>query len=86
MVFPVVLPLFSGCGDNSAGTNPVLALWHNYGGQLKETMDEMIDKFNETVGAENGIIINVTTISGSAAIHENWRWLPAANREPALPI
>ena len=30
----------------------VLTLWHNYGGQLKDTMDEMIDKFNETVGAK----------------------------------
>ena len=80
----VVLPLFSGCGDNSAGTNPViLALWHNYGGQLKETMDEMIDKFNETVGAENGIIINVTTISGSAAIHE--KLAMAAGGEPGAP-
>lgn len=61
----------------------ILTLWHNYGGQLKETMDEMIDQFNETAGAEEGIIISVTSITGSAAIHD--QLIMAANKEPGAP-
>ena len=61
----------------------VLTLWHNYGGQLKDTMDEMIDKFNETVGAKEGIIISVTSISGSETLHD--KLIMAANGEPGAP-
>jgi multiple sugar transport system substrate-binding protein len=61
----------------------VLTLWHNYGGQLKDTMDEMIDKFNETVGAKEGIIISVTSISGSDTLHD--KLIMAANGEPGAP-
>ena len=76
--------LAAGC-ENLKTTNShnptTITLWHNYGGQLKETTDEMIDEFNETVGKKEGIIINVTSISGSAAIHE--KLTMAANGEPA---
>lgn len=66
-------------------SNPTtLTLWHNYGGQLKETMDNMVDEFNETVGKKEGIIINVTSISGSAAIHE--KLTMAANGDPGAPL
>ena len=72
----------AGCAGD-AGDPTILTLWHNYGGQLKETMDALIDEFNDTVGAEKGIIINVTSISGSAAIHE--KLTMAANEEPGAP-
>ncbi|MDD3889945.1 MAG: extracellular solute-binding protein, partial [Syntrophomonadaceae bacterium] len=82
----VFFTLLAGC-ENSVKVNakkPItLTLWHNYGGQLKDTMDNMIDEFNETVGAEKGIIINVTSISGSAAIHE--KLTMAANGDPGAP-
>lgn len=74
--------LMAGCAGR-ASEPTILTFWHNYGGQLKETMDEMIDEFNETVGAEEGIIINVTSISGSAAIHE--KLIMATNEEPGAP-
>lgn len=57
-----------------------LTLWHNYGGQMKDTMDEMIDKFNETVGTDKGIIISVTSISGSSTLQE--KLFMIANEEP----
>lgn len=82
----VIVPLLSGCDNHAVvyPTSPVtLTLWHNYGGQLKETMDEMVDEFNETIGAEKGIIINVTSISGSAALHE--KLIMAANGDPGAP-
>jgi multiple sugar transport system substrate-binding protein len=64
--------------------NPVtLTLWHNYGGQMKNTMDEMVDEFNETIGEEKGIIISVTSISGSATLHE--KLTMAANGDPGAP-
>ncbi|NLW12198.1 MAG: extracellular solute-binding protein, partial [Clostridiaceae bacterium] len=62
-----------------------LSMWHNYGGQMKNLMDEMIDEFNATVGAERGIIISVTAISGSSELHD---MLTAAAEElpGALPL
>ena len=78
---------FSGCQSNNDLLDPrnpiTLTLWHNYGGQMKNTMDEMIDKFNATIGAEKGIIINVTSISGSATLHE--KLTMAAYGEPGAP-
>lgn len=82
----VLTPLLGGCANSIkvSSRNPVtLTLWHNYGGQLKETMDDMIDEFNETVGQEKGIIISVTSISGSAAIHE--KLTMAAHGDPGAP-
>jgi ABC-type sugar transport system, periplasmic component len=60
-----------------------LTLWHNYGGQMKDTMDQMVDEFNYTEGAEKGIIINVTSISGSTILHE--KLIRAANGDPGAP-
>ncbi len=92
LVFILVFTLFlsmqmlTGCGDDN-GLNPkdpvTLTLWHNYGGQMKETMDSMIDEFNETVGSEKGIIISVTSISSSDALHE--KLVMIANDDPGAP-
>lgn len=82
----VTLPVLVGCGSSGAASSekPVtLTLWHNYGGQLKDTMDEMVDEFNETVGVNKGIIINVTSISGSATLHE--KLTMAADGDPGAP-
>lgn len=78
--------LLVGCKDGRIlnPKNPVtLTLWHNYGGQMKNTMDDMVDEFNETVGAEKGIILNVTSISGSATLHE--KLTIAAKGDPGAP-
>ena len=50
---------------------------------MKNTMDEMVDEFNATVGAEKGIILSVTSISGSATLHE--KLIMAANQDPGAP-
>ncbi len=60
-----------------------LTMWHNYGGQMKNLMDEMIDEFNRTIGIEKGIIISVTTISGSNTLHDNL--ISAAQEDPGAP-
>ena len=86
LLLSIMLPILSGCGigREAASVKPVtLTLWHNYGGQLKDTMDEMIDEFNETVGKKEGIIVNVTSISGSATLHE--KLTIAAYGDPGAP-
>lgn len=82
----ITMAMLTACSKSVkvSSKNPVtLDLWHNYGGQLKETMDSMIDEFNETIGAEKGIIINITSISGSSTLHE--KLVMAANDEPGAP-
>lgn len=82
----MLMPVLSGC-SNLARKNvrkPItLTLWHNYGGQLKKTMDDMIDEFNAAIGEDNGIIISVTSISGSSTLHE--KLAMAASGEPGAP-
>ncbi len=78
--------ILSGCNKSPRveSKNPItLNLWHNYGGQLRETMDDMIDEFNETIGEQEGIIINITSISGSSTLHE--KLVMAANDDPGAP-
>ncbi len=62
-----------------------LTLWHNYGGQMKNTMDELIEEFNNTLGLKKGIIVSVTSISGAETLHE--KLTAAANHDPgATPL
>ena len=82
----IIALVLSGCQTNEplSGKNAVtINLWHNYGGLMKDTMDTLIDEFNETVGRNEGIIINVTSITGSATIHEKLKM--AVNDEPGAP-
>lgn len=71
----------SGC-TGSGGLDPnkpvTLTLWHNFGGQMQTTMDELIEEFNRNVGKEKGIILNVTSVSGSAALQEKLTMIAAA--------
>lgn len=86
LCFLTAASLLAGCGGTPKvnPSHPVtLSLWHNYGGQLKSTMDDMVDEFNETAGAEQGIIINVTSISGSGTLHE--KLTMAAHGDPGAP-
>lgn len=84
----ILSAILTACKNSTVSTSkkPVtLTLWHNYGGQLKETMDSMIDEFNDTIGAKEGIVVCVTSISGSSTLHE--KLIMAANDEPgALPL
>lgn len=46
--------------------NPVtLTMWHVYGEQADSPMNKQIEEFNQTVGKEKGIIINVTLMSSA---------------------
>lgn len=60
-----------------------LTLWHNYGGMMQATMDELIDVFNASIGKDRGIIVNVTSINSSSALQE--KLFMAASDEPGAP-
>ncbi len=66
----MLLGLLSGCGDSLLSEDhPVtLTMWHVYGEQSGSPMDVLVDEFNETVGQEQGIIIEVTNMSNSTDI------------------
>lgn len=78
--------LFNGCARKQLldPSKPVtITMWHNFGGQMQTTMDDLISEFNATVGKENGIILSVTSISSSATLQE--KLLAAANGDPGSP-
>ncbi len=82
LIFPIIILAVSFI--RTKDTNPItLTLWHNYGGQMKDTMDEMVEEFNGTVGLKKGVIINVTSISGSSTLHD--KLTMAANGDPGAP-
>lgn len=69
----LTLAAFTGCGNKSP-LNPnkpvIITLWHNYGGQMEKSMNDLVDEFNSTTGTEKGIVVNITSISSSSALYE----------------
>lgn len=87
LVIMVVLTsvLLCSCGDKKQV--PIsLTIWHVYGEQTNSPLNDMIEEFNETVGLERGINIQVTKVSDTNTLHE--AVLASAKGEPgtgALP-
>lgn len=85
----LILCMFSvflyGCSlsDNQTDNTVTLTMWHNYGGDMQQTMDLLIDEFNTTVGKDNGIAINVTAISSSSELNDSLDMI--ANGDPGAP-
>ena len=69
-----VLPglVLAGCGGSktllSAKDPTMLSIWHVYGEQADSPMNRLLTEFNDTVGKEKGILLNVTNMTNSAAI------------------
>ncbi|MDD4297402.1 MAG: extracellular solute-binding protein [Ruminiclostridium sp.] len=69
----LLITLVTGCGKDSFlnPNNPVIiTLWHNYGGQMEKSMNDLVDEFNSNVGIQQGIIINITSVSSSSALYD----------------
>ena len=81
MLFVYMLLLCS-CSDSPLDPDkPVtLTMWHVYGAQARSPMNILIDRFNQTVGKEQGIIINVTSVSSTWNIHDEL--VASAREEP----
>lgn len=82
LIFSISICCLSGCKKSELDKNkPVtLTMWHVYGEQADSPMNRLIDEFNETVGMEKGIIINVTAMSNASKIGE--KLLDAHNKTP----
>ena len=87
--FGLICVALAGCGSNQKPSvkNPVtLNMWHNYGGDMQQTMDLLIDEFNSTVGKEQGIVINVTAIASSSELNESLKMIVSGDPgAPAMP-
>ena len=71
MIFLTMLGCITGCGEKSelSPNNPVtLTLWHVYGEQASSPMNLLVNEFNQTVGREKGIIINVTSMTNASKV------------------
>lgn len=79
-VLCLILP-GTGCRKKKEPIN--ITLWHVYGEQVDSPINDLIDEFNRTVGAEQGIMVTVTSVSNSNKIHEGV--LAAANNKPGAP-
>lgn len=78
----IVLLLCAACSNTSKKeeTPTTITVWHVYGGQTDSPLNDLIDKFNQTVGKEKQINVQVTSVSNTNTIHE--LVLAAANGEP----
>lgn len=57
-----------------------LTIWHVYGGQTDSPLNDLIEEFNQTVGKEQRITVQVTSVTNTNTIHEGV--LAAANGDP----
>lgn len=78
----VVLLLCAGCSGTTKKeeTPTTITVWHVYGGQADSPLNDLIDQFNQTVGKEQQINVQVTSVSNTNTIHE--LVLASANEEP----
>lgn len=91
LIFILLLALLTinltGCKKDTPKPDPenpvTLTMWHNYGGEMQQTMDYLIDQFNSTVGKKEGIIINVTAISSSSDLNKSLNMIAAG--DPGAP-
>ena len=76
--------LLGGCSLlTQSGEQPVtINIWHVYGAQTDSPLNDFIQTFNETVGKEQGIQVEVSMVSNNKNIHRHI--LAAANKDPGV--
>lgn len=91
MAFPLIL---TGCSKEASLLDPknptTITMWHNYGGEMQNTMTLLVDTFNAGVGKEKGIIVRVDAVSSSSELSKNLDLIleenPAAPEMPNIAI
>ena len=61
----------TGCGKGTKEEPVTVTIWHVYGGQAESPLNDMIDQFNETVGKEENIQVQVGSVTNTNTIHES---------------
>lgn len=81
----LILLFCASCASSEAsGDQPItLTLWHVYGAQTDSPLNDLIEEFNQTVGKEKEIQIEVTMVSNNNNIHKDI--LAAADGDPGAP-
>lgn len=83
LLLAILATCFAGC-ENQTMPDPkhpvTLNIWHVYGSQTKSPLNDAIDEFNKTVGRDNGITVNVVSVTSSSAIDK--ALASSANGEP----
>ena len=61
----LLLSLCAGCSGapRQEDTLTTITVWHVYGGQTDSPLNDLIAQFNQTVGKESGINVQVTSVS-----------------------
>ncbi len=87
----ILVLCLGGCGKQTSLSpkDPVtLSLWHIYGEQADSPLNLLIEEFNQTIGKEKGIIINVTLVSNSfqisASLQESQADIPGSLEMPDI--
>lgn len=86
IIFLIAVLLFcTGCSNavTKEEVPTTITVWHVYGGQTDSPLNDLIDQFNQTVGKQKQINVQVTSVSNTNTIHE--LVLAAANEEPGAP-
>ncbi len=83
LTFAITAACMTGCSDKTKPDpdHPVtLTMWHVYGSQTRSPLNDAIDEFNDTVGRENGVTVDVVSVTSSSAIDKALS--ASANGEP----
>lgn len=67
----IAVIVFTGCGQKKNEDPVTVTLWHVYGGQTESPLNDLIDEFNETIGKEKNIRVQVGSVTNTNTIHEN---------------
>ena len=67
----IAVIVFTGCGQKKKEDPVTVTLWHVYGGQTESPLNDLIDEFNETIGKEENIRVQVGSVTNTNMIHEN---------------
>ena len=89
VVLLLIFSLFalSACNDKEPQLDPhkpvTITMWHNFGGQMQQSMDVLVDEYNNTIGKDKGIIISVVSIAAFKDIENSLQLI--ANGDPGAP-
>ncbi len=75
--------LFAGCSAGDSGGVVTLSVWHYYSGNTMESFEALIQEFNETLGAENKVLVNAYSYSGVTELSD--AVLDSANKAAGAP-
>ena len=67
----LALICITGCSSAKKKEPVTVSIWHVYGGQAESPLNDMIDEFNNTVGLEENIRVQVASVTNTNTIHEN---------------